>query len=442
MKLLSFEKKLGLPGAICVTVGAVIGVGIFIIVRPIGNDSGSWMPLAFSAAALPAIFGTLVAISLGATIPADGGGYYYTKSLLGHYFGAAASSLVVLGAMGAMCTVSVGVAEYVSLYFPAVPKPLVAIGLILLTWVINSFGLMASEKFQIGMVVQLASALIIVIIAALIGGGHPDFSQPLPKGIPGFLGAGALACLAYTGFNIVGELGDEIENPRRNIPLTIVFGLAIIIFIYVGIGWVVAGTLGPKELNESDVPLLTTALFYLPDWMKHYINLAALAGAVTSINAVFLAVPREFSAMAEDDILPRWIMKFNPERGTFANGMAVVAITGCLMMLFNFSEDLAVSVDQWGVVCVAGLLLANVLFSVGVFRLFKLYPDKVASSPLSISRSWLFPAGALSALFSLAFGVLAINEWKINGVLVVVFILTAEFLCFRALAQKKNQQTD
>jgi basic amino acid/polyamine antiporter, APA family len=435
MKLVSFEKKLGLLGSICVTVGAVIGVGIFIIVRDIGINAGPWMPAAFALAALPAIFGTLVAVSLGATIPADGGGYYYTKSLIGKYAGSAASGLVLMGALGAMCTVSVGVAEYLGFYFPSIPKPVIAISLILFTWLINSIGIMALEKIQIAMVVQLASALMLIVVAALIGGEHPDFSQELPKGVGGFLGAAALACLAYTGFNIVGELGDEIENPRRNVPLTIVFGLGIIIFLYIGIGWVVAGNMNPEQLTGSRVPLMTAAMMFLPDSARHYINLAALFGAITSINAAFLAVPREFSALAEDGILPKWVAHYDPQRGTFTRGIAIVAITGVILMTLNFFEKTAVSVDNWGVVCVAGLLLANALFSIGAFFLFRKFPDKVESSPFPISKIWLFPSAALSAFFSFAFVILAVMQWWVNGVMVAGFIITGLILCRKAKSE-------
>ncbi|MFA6034418.1 MAG: hypothetical protein WC889_16075, partial [Myxococcota bacterium] len=78
MKLIHFEKKLGLPGAISVGVGAVIGVGIFVIVGPIGALTGPWMPLAFVVAAIPAIFGAVVAMALGGVMPSDGGGFFYT----------------------------------------------------------------------------------------------------------------------------------------------------------------------------------------------------------------------------------------------------------------------------------------------------------------------------------------------------------------------------
>jgi len=431
MKLITFEKKLGLFGAVCVTVGAVIGVGIFVIVGDIGRNAGHWTPLAFGLAALPAIFGTLVAITLGSTIPADGGGYFYTKTLTNKYLGAITSLMVIIGALGSVGAVSVGVAEYVGRYFPLAPKPLVAMGIVLATWGINSAGIMASEKFQILMVVQLVSALLMIIAAAVLGGGNPDFSQPLPAGTSPFLGAAALACLAYTGFNIIGELGDEVKNPRRNIPLIIIFGLGIIILIYVGVGWVVAGTLTIEEM-DADVPLLDTAMRHLPGWTAHYINLAALAGAITSINAVFLAVPREFSAMAEDGIFPKWIMKFNPKKQTFTTGMAIVALISCGMMLLNVSDKTRVSEDQWGVVAVAGLLMVNLIISVAVFWLFKKAPEKVESAPLNIKRWWLYPAAVLSALFSIAFVALALLQWWANIALFVFGLVAGPVLVYRA----------
>ncbi len=408
MKLISFEKKLGLPGAICVTVGAVIGVGIFVIVGSMGAKTGAYLPFTFFLASLPAVFGTLVAISLGATIPADGGGFFYTKSLLGRKAGWVASWLVVIGALGSTATVSIGVADYVlDSYFPNSEnyyRPLVGLCIIVFTWGINNLGIMASEKFQIGMVLQFGSALFIVIIAALLGGGHPDFSQGLPpeQGVGGFVEASIIAALSYTGFNIIGELGDEVDNPRRNIPLTIIIGLFIIILLYVGVGWVVCGSMTVNEMNISGVALVDTAMQYLPAWFKHYLNLAALGGAITSINAVFLAVPREFSAQAEAKLLPQWIMKFNPKRQTFPVGMAIVAIVGALLVLLNFD------VDIYGLLCVAGLIGANFLFSIAVYRIFDLFPDKVATAPIKLKKWWLKPSAIISAVLSLIFAVLAV----------------------------------
>jgi len=429
MKLIHFDKKLSLAGAVCVTVGAIIGVGIFIIVGPIGRDSGAWLPLVFALAAIPAYFGAASSSALGTTIPADGGGYYYTRSLLGPYAGAATSMLIVIGAMGALATVSVGIADYLALYFPDFPRPVTAIVLILGTWLINYFGLMASEKFQIAMVVQLISGLLLVIVAGLIGGGNPDFSQPLPKGVGGFVGAMVLACLAYTGFNIVGELGDEVENPRRNVPITILLGLGIVAVLYTGCAWVVGGTLTPAEMGSSKVALMDAAMHHLPPWTQHYINLAALGAAITSINAVFLAVPREFTALAEDGVLPKWFLKFNPKRQTFDNGMYVVLAVGCAMML------LVRKADQWGLMCVAGLLLSNVVLSIAAFFIFKKFPEKVKTSPLPLHKGWVYPCAALSALFSLAFGALSFTQWWPVGVIAAAGVVTGLVLTARAIAR-------
>lgn len=431
MKLIHFEKKLSLAGAICVTVGAIIGVGIFIIVGPIGRDSGAWMPLVFVIAAIPAYFGAAASSALGSTIPADGGGFFYSRSLLGRYAGSVTSMLIVIGAMGAMGTVSVGVANYLAIYVPEIPRPVTAISLILLSWFINYIGIMASEKFQIVLVVQLVTALFLVIIAGVIDGGNPDFSQPLPKGVGGFVGAAVLACLAYTGFNIVGELGDEIENPRRNLPITIMVGLSIVALIYIMCGWVVAGSLSVDEMGTSKVALMDAAMRHLPRWTQHYINLAALGAAVTSINAVFLAAPREFTALAEEGVLPKWFLKFNSKRQTFDNGMYVVLAVGCGMMLLQRKAD------DWGLMCVAGLLLSNVILSVAAFFIFKKFPEKVTTSPLPLRKWWVYPCAAFSALFSLAFGLLAFTQWKPVGVIIGAGVAVGLALTWRAKTTKE-----
>jgi amino acid transporter len=137
-------------------------------------------------------------------------------------------------------------------------------------------------------------------------------------------------------------------------------------------------------------------------WFIYYLDLAAVFAAVTSINAVFLAVPRELSAQAEDGLLPKWIMNFNPRRQTFPFGMAAVAVAGCLLVTTNLP------VGIYGLLCVFGLILANVFFSLGIFRLFKLYPDKVANAPFPVKKWWAYPSAVISALTSLAFALLSL----------------------------------
>ena len=410
MKLISFEKKLSLPAAISVTVGAVIGVGIFIIVGPIGLKTGGWMPVAFVLAALPAIFGTLASIALGGTIPADGGGYYYSKSLLGPKAGVVTSYLVMIGALGAMGTVAVGIADYFRIYFPDLPRVTVAIGLVLATAAINYLGVMASAWFQILMIVQLVSGMLIFIVGGIIFGDAPALDQALPAGAGGFAEGTILAVLCYTGFNIIGELGDEVENPRRNIPITIAAGLGIIIFLYVGMGWVVAGNLSLAELAATRVAAVDCARKFLPPALIHYLNLAAFFAGITSINAVFLAVPRELVAQAEDGLLPKALLRFDPKRQTFTTALGLVLAVGVLMLLLDRNPDF------YGVICVAGLTLANAVLSIGAFRLFPRFPEKIAAAEFRITKTWLYPCAAISAVLSLAVGGFA------------VFMLFTEFL--------------
>jgi APA family basic amino acid/polyamine antiporter len=417
MKVIHFRRKLGLPSAVAVTVGAVIGVGIFVIVGPIGAQCGGAMPLAFLAAALPAVFGTLVSVALGGTIPADGGGYRYTKALLGSRMGAIGAGLVILGGLGAMCAVAVGVADYFAGYLPGVPRVAVAIALVLLGGAVNFAGLMASSVLQVVMVAQLASALIVVIVAGAAAGHAPDLAAPPPAGwgLEGFAGAAILASLAYTGFNIIGELGDEIDRPRRNVPLTIVVGLGIITLLYVGVAWMVAGSLTPAQLATSPVALADAAATVLPPWFRYYLDAAAIAGAVTSINAAYLAVPRELVALAQQGFLPPALLRYDERRQTFTAALAVVAVAGAALAATN------ASVDTFGVMAVVGLLLLTGILSVGALRLHSRFGDRIADAPFPIRRAWLVPCSLVSALLCLAFclvGVLAAPV--VGGVLVAV----------------------
>ncbi len=419
MKVLHFHNKLSLPAALAVTVGAVIGVGIFVIVGPIGAKCGGTMPLAFGLAALPALFGTLVSVALGGTIPADGGGFFYTRALVGERAAVAASAFITLGALGAMGAVSVGVADYLRVYLPGAPRVGVAAALILLSYGVNRVGILASSWFQVIMVGQLCSALLVIVVAGLASGAAPDLaaSPPAGWGLGGFSGGTILASLAYVGFNIIGELGDEVENPRRNIPLAIAGGLGIIVLFYVGAAWITAGNLTPRQMGASPVALLDAAMLFLPGWFAHYITLAALTGAVTSINAVFLAVPREMVALAEAGYLPRRLLRFNQERQTFTTSLAVVLVLGMAVVLTDRE------VDYFGVITVVGLMLLNALVGAGSFRLMARFPAEVAAAAFPIRRWWLWPCALLTVIFSAGFSLIGVLEEPSVG------IITALILC-------------
>ncbi len=418
MKAVSFERKLSLPAALAVTVGAVIGVGIFVVVGPIGAKTGGTLPLAFLLAALPAIFGTLVSIALGGTIPADGGGFFYTRSLLGLRPGIFASFMVILGAFGAQGAVAIGVADYMRIYLPDTPRWVVAVGLVLLSYGVNVVGILASSWFQILMVGQLLSCLLIIVGVGVFAGGAPDLGQTPPAGwgLPGFTGGAILAALAYLGFNIIGELGDEVDNPRRNIPIAIAGGLAVIILCYVGVAWVTAGNLTVAQMKTSPVALLDASMLYLPGWFKHYMTIAALAGAVTSINAVFLAVPRELVALSEAQVLPAWFRRFDERRQTYTNSLHIVLVLSVALVLTNYN------VDQFGLMAVAGLMLLNAIIAVGAFRLIPRFPEAVARASFPIRASWLLPCAVITLLSSAAFGVLAMVEQPVLGVAVAVLL--------------------
>ena len=137
-------------------------------------------------------------------------------------------------------------------------------------------------------------------------------------------------------------------------------------------------------------------------------------------------MPREFTALAEEGVLPKWFMKFNPKRQTFDNGMYVVLAVGCVMMLLGRTPE------HWGLMCVAGLLLSNVVLSVAAVLIFRKFPDKVATSPLPLRKWWVYPCAALSALFSLGFGLLTFTQWQPVGVIVGITIVAALLLTWMA----------
>ena len=389
-------RSIGLTGAVAITVGCVIGMSIFVLIGDMASMAGPALPLAFLFALIPALFNVITVAQLGSAIPRAGGGYVFTSRIMGPFWGSFTSWFIILAIIGALSTVGVGLAQYVNEYLPpGLSDTTVAVLLVGAFVLVNAVGLVFAEVVQIIMVGQMIIALLIFGIWGLLG-AEGAAAEPIPFFIGGFGGvamASVLCYFSYVGFATIAEMGEEIRNPKKNIPRSIGIAAVIIFILYALISVVFNKIMGfnPEELADLGAPLSHAGWLFLPAWAVHFLSIGALGAGLTSINAGVIAMPREIFAQGRDGMMPSLFRHVTKKQKTPIWAILAVFPPVMVLVLFKLGEDF------YGFLAVGALLLTNITIAIACLKLPKTYPDDYEKSPFKISRGWLtfFSWGAI-----------------------------------------------
>ncbi len=328
------RRVLTLREAVALGIGGTIGGGIFVLVGAAAGRAGPGALLAFVLAFGVSLLIALPYAELACRYPLAGGGYAFTRTLLGPHWG----FVMGWGYWGAYIFVS----GYVTLGFggyfhaltglPAVPGALALIGL---CTGINLAGIRLSGLVQ-SLVIGLAMAALLGFSMSGLPHIHFErFTPFLPFGLGGVAVATLLAFLAFGGFDMVAAAGEEITSPERNLPRAILLTLLAVLGLYLLITFVALGVLPWNELGTSSAPLAAAATQFLGSTGRQLTAAAALLTTAATGNAVLVVTSRVAFAMARDGLLPGLVARVHSKTSTpwgavLLNGilLALVALTG------------------------------------------------------------------------------------------------------------------
>ncbi|WP_323674976.1 amino acid permease [Halorubellus sp. PRR65] len=322
------ERDLGLPSVLAISIGAMIGSGIFILPALALEIAGPAVIVAYLLAGLLVIPAALSKSEMATAMPEAGGTYIYIERGMGPLLGtiAGVGTWFSLSFKGALALV--GGVPYLLLLFDLPLKP-VALGLAGFLVLVNVVGAKQTGRLQTVIVVVMLAALGWFAAGSAGSVESANYANFFGDGLTGVLAATGLVFVSYAGVTKVASVAEEVEDPGRNIPLGILGSLAFTTLLYVGIVAVLVGVTDPGSVAGSLTPVAVAAEQTLGEAGVYAVILAAILALISTANAGILSSSRYPFAMSRDKLAPPSLSAVSDRFGT---PVASITLTGAVLL--------------------------------------------------------------------------------------------------------------
>nr|ALD83693.1 transporter [Streptomyces sp. CNH365] len=337
------RRRLGVPDAVVIGLGSMIGAGIFVALAPAAQAAGSGLLIGLAVAGVVAYCNATSSARLAARYPASGGTYVYGRERLGDFWGYLAGWGFVVGKTASCAAMALAVGSYV---WPGQAHAVAVAAVVALT-AVNYAGVQKSAWLTRAIVSVVLAVLAAVVVASFTSGEADAArlgvgSDADPGGV---LQAAGLLFFAFAGYARIATLGEEVRDPARTIPRAIPFALGITLGVYALVAVCVLMVLGPQQLADATAPLSDAARAAGADRLVPVVRTGAAVAALGSLLALILGVSRTALAMARDRHLPHVLAAVHPRhrvphRAELAVGVvvAVLAATTDVRGAIGFSS--------------------------------------------------------------------------------------------------------
>jgi APA family basic amino acid/polyamine antiporter len=400
-------KGLGLTSATTLVMGSMIGSGIFIVSAEIAREVnspalliGAWLVTGFMT-----IVGALSYGELAAMMPRAGGQYVYLRESLGPLWGFLYGwTLFLVIQTGTVAAVGVAFGKFLGHFFPSVAatnwligpfhvgvwEPFgIALGgmdmglntqnlsgiiVVIFLTALNIFGLKTGAAVQNIFTIAKVSALAALVLAGIIVGRNAhavsanftDFWRlGLPHSASGsalgpFVGVLTILAVAQVGslfsadaWNNVTFTAGEVQNPKRNLPLSLAMGTGVVILLYVAANFIYLNVL-PLNGDPNGADVMARGIKYATSdrvgtaalqqmfgaRAEGLMAIAILISTFGCCNGLILSGARVYYAMAKDGLFFKSTGKVHPKYLTPKNALIVQGIWTCVLCLSGTYNDL------------------------------------------------------------------------------------------------------
>ncbi|KHK97178.1 amino acid permease [Microbacterium mangrovi] len=426
------KRSIGLFSLTMIGVGGTLGTGIFFILSQAVPIAGPAVIFSFVIGGIVAGLTALCYAEMAGAVPVSGSTYSYAYATLGEATAMGVGACLLLEYGVSTAAVAVGWSQYVNqllqnlfgweipVQWSQAPEEggiinIPAVIVIVLCSLLLMRGASESTTVNSIMVVIKIAVVLFFCAVAFTGWNADHFHNFAPAGFAGIVGGAGIIFFSFVGLDAVSTAGEEAKNPKRNLPLAIIFALLIIIGLYVLTCLAALGAQAPAKFKGQDAGLAVILQNIIGStWPGTVIAIGAIISIFSVTLVVLYGQTRILFAMSRDGMIPRVFEKVNPRTMTpTQNTVIVMIVTSILAAVvpINFLAEMTS----------IGTLVAFLVVSVGVIILRVREPN--------LERGFRLPLGWTIPILSIIGCIVIITQLRLITIEVFV-IWTLVFLVY------------
>jgi len=353
---MKLKKTLDLKDVFCISSGAMISSGIFVLPGIAFAEVGPAVFVSYLLAGIMALLGITAVIELSTAMPKAGGDYYFIGCSMGPFPGTVSGLLSWSAITFKSAFAVLGMAEVLRVLW-GVPVILSAVVLTLVFVAVNVVGVKKAAKLEVFLVFALIVLMTLYIVLGLprVEVGHFKPFVFEDKSLFSIIAVSGMVFVSFGGLLKVSSISEEVVNPKRNIPFGIIISVIAVTVLYTLIIIVTVGMLEADTLKGNMTPIADVAdvMYGNPGFVL--LTVAALFAFITTANAGIMAASRYPLALSRDKMIPAFLSKVNAR---FRTPTAAIYLTGGFMIAVQFF-DLETLVKTASAVILASYVLSN-----------------------------------------------------------------------------------
>ncbi len=354
------KKELGLIHIFCITSGAMISSGLFVLPGLAYEKAGPSIILSYLIAGLLALPGMLSLVEMTTAMPKAGADCYGVIRSMGPGIGTVAGLLSWFSLAMKSAFALIGL-SLLAITFVNVNIYVIAISGCIIFLIINLVGVK-----EAGIIQFILAGVLFFIMTFYIIRGVPfvevqRFEPFVAKGIVPVFSVAGYVFISYAGLLQLASMAEEIRNPSKNIPLGMLVTVSVVTIFYFLMIFVTVGVLDGEVLSGSLTPISDGANAFMKMPGTTIVTIAAFMAFLTTANAGIMTSARSLVPLSRDKLFPEIFARIHPHFGT---PYYALFLTG-IFIIISFFLRLEILVETASIV----LILANVLSCLAVIVL-------------------------------------------------------------------------
>lgn len=430
------DRSLGFYPTMMISMGAMIGSGIFVLPALGYTKAGPAVILAYLVAAAVVLPAALSKAEMATAMPESGGTYLYIDRALGPLFGTIAGIGAWFSLVFKSSFALVGLGAYLLLFAPLSQSAVVYVALALAALVValNVSGTKMSGGIQAVIVTLVVAGLLAYVVNAGFVLETARYTPFTTHGGDGVITAAAFVFVSYAGVTKIASVAEEVKDPSRNLPRAMLGSMGIMTVLYVAVVGAIIGLSDPAVLTTGG-PGGTASLTPMADGASElfggagvlFISVIAVVALTSMANAGVLSSSRFPLAMSRDSLLPPALRTIDERFKTPRNSVLLTGIVLLLLIAFVPVIELAKLASAFQILVFSFENMALVAF-------------RVADVP-SYEPEFTAPGYPFVQVFGFVAGIALLTQMGTVPMLGAIGIIVGSALVYFAYGRSRTNRT-